>query len=572
MAPKTLQFIISASDKFTGTLGKLHTGLGNLENKTSGFRKGISSVGGALAGIGAGVGIASLWETASKYEDVMDKLRVNTSATNDEFVKLENMSKSCSNLGFGDKKVAETMGSLSDMNLSASEILQTTPQFIKFLKAGHMEIQDGAELTDDLINGYKVKIDKLGQAYNSLFVTSKETGQGFGKIKGAVADFAPIAGDFNMSLENVLATVAQFHKGGIGTDKGLSALARGLAAIQEPSAAAIKSMRKLGIQKTDFFDKNGDFLGMANMARVFQKSSAEKSDYINIFEKKQGLLLGSFLKTADPSYMSKFEADLPSGRDLVSDQVNAATDNKVGKMARLGASWERFSISLSTSGMLTPITAAIDAGTHLMTVIGDLAERFPKLTASVGLTGGALVGIVTFLGPITKVVGNVKTLTTMIKGLELAVKLARFASLFAWVPEAAASLGGLALALGAALLPIAAVGAVIYTVYQVWKNWDDIILGTKQLLKEFNEENSAHPGYEMSADEIRQRKEWKEHPERHWQPNFDRNDYVTPLTSTEVKKQEAAITISFKDLPKGTRVTPSGNVPMTLDLGFAGGY
>lgn len=480
-----ISIVIKAVDNASAVLSSTAAKLQGTADSMTAVGKSMTDVG-KTASIGlslpiAAVGAAAVY-MAGNYQQSMAVLQSVTGATADQMAALGKQATALGNdvtlPGVSASGAASAMTELAKAGLTVNDVLTASKGVLALATAGQIDVQDAADTTAEALNAFGLQgsqattiADLLAASANASTASVSDMALGL-QMAGAQSH------QMGVSLQDTVTALALFSNAGInGSDAGTS-LKQMFLQLAVPTAQSSDLMKKLGL---NFYDANGNFIGLSNTAQLLQTHLAGLTS-----EQKNNALATIF--GSDATRVAAILADNgAAGFDKMSVAVNkqgAAADLAAAQNSGFKGALDNL-ISTVQTGLTSIGTTMMPALTQDLKEMGgavaklsgwfsglskgqqDLILRTAGWTAVIGpavfIVGKLITGVTTL------VLGFAKTVITLAKfGLSIASVLAKGA-LFAaqgavvaakWVAGAAQVVGSFLKTAGSAAVQAAKTSAV----------------------------------------------------------------------------------------------------------------
>lgn len=419
-----------------------------------------------LIGVGVVAGVAGVASVkmAGDFEQSMNILQSVSGATGKQFAdlsaKARELGKDASLPGVSAADAAGAMSELAKAGLTVNDVLGASKGVLSLAKAGQLDVASAATIAARALNTFGLTGDKASQVADLLAAGANSSTASVEDMAQALAQGGAGAKQFGIGIGDTVTALALFSNAGInGSDAGtsLKTMLQRLAAPTNESAAA---MKQLGL---DFFDANGNFIGLSATAGQLSKSLGGLSA-----EQKNAALATIF--GSDSSRVAAILADQgAAGFDKMAASVNkqgAATDLAAAQNKGFNGALDNLKSTLETLGtdlgtkVLPPLTKFLQV----------LAEKLPPALDWLIANGQTIVTVLGAIGAAfaaIRIAGFISDFSSATKTLQLFVGAKNATGLLA-LGNAFKTLGSVAMVairgIGAAILanPIfAAIAAII---------------------------------------------------------------------------------------------------------------
>lgn len=412
----------------------------------------------ALAGIGVGIaaGFGEAIGTAADFEKQMSGIKAVLSPA-DVALFSGSLHDLALTLGketsFSASEAAAGIEELVKAGIPVEAILGGAAKSALALAAATgIPVADAATVASQAMNAFKVDASDLTGVVDTLAGVANATAADMSGLKFGLSAVGNVASTVGFSFDDTAKALGIFaDRGLVGSDAGTS-LKTMLLNLQPGTAKQAKLFHQLGLITEDganqFFDATGKVKGMADVAQVLQKAlegqtQQQKLATLETLFGSDAIRAAAILADTGAAGFEKLGASM--------EGITAATssaerlNNLQGSTEQLKGSLEVLSITIGER--LTPlIRPLVDGATGLVNAFLGLPQ--PVQTAVLAFV--AVVGIV----------------AALVGGIGLA------AAAVSILGPAFVALGGVLAAVGAAFLPIVAVGAAVAGIgYLIYTNW-----------------------------------------------------------------------------------------------------
>ncbi|MDW0113760.1 phage tail tape measure protein [Sporosarcina saromensis] len=219
----------------------------NLARDFDAIQKGALIVGGAvIAGIGSSV------KVAADFEQSMARVNAISGATEEEFAQLE---KTARKLGastqYSASEAAEGMSYLAMAGFNVNETIAAMPGVLNLAAAAQVGLGSSADIVSNILSGFGMNAEESGRAVDVLVKTMSSANTDLPMLGDAMKYVAPVAASLGLSMEETAAAVGKMSDAGIQGSQAGTALRAMLLQLANPTGAAVKLIKNLGIEVTD---------------------------------------------------------------------------------------------------------------------------------------------------------------------------------------------------------------------------------------------------------------------------------------------------------------------------------
>lgn len=351
-----------------------------------------------------GLGLTALFAgavtAAAKFDKQMSSVSAATNASSSELDKLRKAAlQAGKDTSFSATEAAQGIEELSKAGVSTSAILSGGLKgALDLAAAGQIKVGQAAEIAASAMTQFKLSGKDVPHVADLLAA-------GAGKAQGSVEDLSRalgqgglVAAQMGLSVEDTTGTLAAFASAGLlGSDAGTS-LKTMFLALANPSSAAAKTMKQLGISA---YDAGGNFVGVTKLAGILQTRLAGLTQ-----EQRNAALATIFgsdaIRAASILYDQGAQGiqgwiDKTNDAGYAAETAKKKTDNLAGDIERLTGSLETLAIqagSGTNTGLRTLVKAADSAITSFSNLPGPVQSTLTVITGISGVSLLAVAGLI----------------------------------------------------------------------------------------------------------------------------------------------------------------------------------
>ena len=371
-----------------------------------------------LAGLATGAVSA-----AATFEKSMNKVRAVTTGTSADFKQMSDQAKMLGmNTQFSASQAAEAMSFLGMAGFETEQIMAAMPATLDLAAAGNLQLAEAADIASNIISGFGAEAEQLGQFTDVLAKGFTSTNTDLLQLGDAMAEVAPVASGFGISIEETTAAIGLLSNAGIQGGRAGTTLKNILVKLDEEST-------KLGLS---VYDAAGNMIPLADQMEQLESKGLSTSE-----------IMESFKKIAGPGMLAMLKEGSTGLRDLTLDLENSGgTAKQVADEQLKGFTGTLTKLKSATNNL------AIEFGEVLIPVlekmIGFVKELITKWTSLDGdmkvviVTAGLIVAAI---GPVLYAIGLFTSAIALVSGgvtgLITAIKLFKIQSVLAWMAAAA---------------------------------------------------------------------------------------------------------------------------------------
>ena len=207
----------------------------------------VAAAGTALAGL------KMIMEDATKKAmEFGIKMAEIATLSNASEAEINSMSESvlglAANLGLELDKATKGLYDITSAGYAGADGMTVLNQSAVLAKAGVTDIATSADLLTSVLNAYTLEASDAEYVSDKLFATVRAGKTTIAELAGSVGMVAPLAATAGVSLEDMLAAVAQLTKVGMDSATATTYLRGVLTALIKPQEGAINAAKKYGIE------------------------------------------------------------------------------------------------------------------------------------------------------------------------------------------------------------------------------------------------------------------------------------------------------------------------------------
>lgn len=488
--------VLADTSQFVRSMDHADAAVTQMATKTMASGRRMSAVGASLTrGLTLPLGFMAYKavNAAADFEKSMNLMAVVTDSPAAKMQQLDALAKKMgADTVFSAQEAADAMVNLAKGGLSVAQIeAGGLAANLALASAADMELAESANIMSAAMNTFKLPGTEATRVADALAGAANASSADLGDLSYALRAGGSSAARFGMSVEETAGLLALLADNGIkGSDAG-TLLKSQLRTLVPTTKKAQSAMADLGL---DFFDAQGSFIGVSEMAQELQDElgylTQEQRELAmaQIFGSDASRLTGILARDGASALVEYTEAASDAG--VAAETANAKMEGLPGSLEQMRGSLE--TAALAAGDALAPavmvladgITGLANAFTVLPGPARTLIVTVAALAAGIGpvlwVVGKLKVGLVTLVGPFKAVTAatkayaaaaalsgnNVKGFKAVLGGIQgaLASNSAIWAKGSTLVSQFVASAGGVGPALGAAI-PVAAAAAVAVTTW-----------------------------------------------------------------------------------------------------------
>ncbi len=224
----------------------------------------------AVALAASTAGLASI-TMAGNFEQSMNVLNSVTGASAEQMAQLSErareLGQDISLPGVSATDAASAMTELAKANLSVDQVLAASKGTLSLAKAGQVDVAFAAQTTAQALNAFGLAGEEASRVADLLAASANSSTSDVEGMALGLSQVGAGAKSMGVNIQDTITALAMFSNAGInGSDAGTS-LKTMFQMLASPTKESAKAMSELGL---DFFDAQGNFVGLADTAEQLQ--------------------------------------------------------------------------------------------------------------------------------------------------------------------------------------------------------------------------------------------------------------------------------------------------------------
>jgi TP901 family phage tail tape measure protein len=362
----------------------------------------LDTVAHSAAGLGLGlVGVAGMAvKMSADFDKSMSAVKAATHAGGAEMEQLRQAALAAGKSSqFSATQAADGITELAKAGVHTADIMGGGLKgALDLAAAGQVSVSEAAETAASAMTQFKLSGAQVPHIADLLAAAA-------GKAQGSVHDMGYalsqsglVASQFGLSIEDTTGVLAEFANAGlIGSDAGISFKTMMLA-MANPVGKTKEKMDELGIS---FYDAQGQFIGIAGVARVLQDrlrglTAEQRNQALAQIFGNDAIRAASILYADGADGVKKWAKSV-NDSGYASKTAAALTDNLAGDLERLKGSLETMAIEAGTganSALRDLVKVANGAVDVFSALPGGMQQTIVLMS---GMSGGALLAMSGFI-------------------------------------------------------------------------------------------------------------------------------------------------------------------------------
>ena len=455
---ESIKYIYQIIDRFTPALKKITAGTKQFQRtmkKTSAVTDRIGQklntlstfAGAAASAIGGKIAL----DKFTSFDAAMNKLESVTFATEDQMIRMRETAKQLgATTQFTAGQAAEGMTYLAMAGLDTEKVLKAIPGALQLAAAGGIELGQAADIATNVLGQMGMQVEELAHVNDVLALAQSKANFNITELFEAMRPVGTTAKNLGISLEELTSYLGAMANAG---EKGSIAGTLLRNAFTQIAGAGKKQRaiyKALGIDLSKFVDQAGkisNFKGLIEQLQKLDKQGKLTVPVLQALYGDRGFRAVQVLVGTSTKELAKFENQLKSFDGAAKESAAIQMKGLPGAMKAMSSAIEAVVIAVFESGLDKVL---IDISNK----ITDLARTISAANPEMLKIAGIAAAVVTALMPVLMVAGLIMPAISAIT----------------------AAIGAISLPMVAVAAAVVAVGAAIY---QVWKNWDYLVMDFK---------------------------------------------------------------------------------------------
>lgn len=567
----------------------------NATNQTRRFSAGLNAVGGAATQTGgmiaAGLGVPiiglgrEMINTAGAFQLSMSRLKSISGASVKE---MDLMSKKARELGastsFSASEAADAMIFLAQGGFNTKQVLDSITPTLHLAAAEQMDLAQAADITSSILNGYALKAEQTARVADVLIATAQGSNASVAGLGNAFENVGPIAASAGIAFEDTAAAIGLLGNAGIKGEKAGTALRNAVLRINNDSADAVETFKKLKIKRSDLVDEKGNLKSFKLLFETFKKAGASAQDMAKIFGDEAGPAIVAAMSNSSQQ-VADLEKKIKNAAGSTKTAAAAMTEGIVGQVGEMSSAFEELILVIADSGILAILTDLIKTVKGVFEWVAKLNPALLKWAVIAAAVAAALGGVVLALGLVAMAVANLIAIWPVLVGAWTMLTATIIPTLIgglstlaaAAIPAVIAAFQAVSVAImnipvvGWIIAIIAAVIALAVVVYKNWEPisaffedlWIGLVYGFDQVIAKIKE-------FAASAEKFVP--DWVKDLVSGGDASFESTQTSAVDSARAAANGRIRADVNFNNAPAGTtiRSESSGNVNLNLGTGILG--
>ena len=286
----------------------------------------------------------------------------------------------------------EAQTALARQGFKTNEILAATPETLALAIAGNLELETAAKLVASTLKSYRLEVGDTGKVVDDFATIASSSAFTVEELGPAFRQVAPLAAEFNVPFEKLLAVMGELRSGGLIPEQVGTALRNVIAILnEEPTTAVLDVFAKLGIDfhtMREEFKKTGDITGVF---RTLKTAGLDGQKALELFGREA--VTAATIITERAPQIEELEKALRNNEGAAKDMQKVMEKGLPGAVAQLKSAFEGMILALGDAGVTGFLERAADKMTALVARFQELSPEVKAMVAVVITAGPALLFI-----------------------------------------------------------------------------------------------------------------------------------------------------------------------------------
>jgi TP901 family phage tail tape measure protein len=454
---------------FQAGMKRVQSGMKSTASKLKKGGESVRNVGAQMTAATApiiGFGALTI-KSAGNFEAAMKDVQGITGATGND---LEEMSDLAKELGrttmFSASEAADGMKFLGMAGFDTKQILEAMPGVLNLAAAESIDLGRAADIASNIMGQFQLEANQSERVVNLLSATASQSNTDVLQLSEAFKYIGPTANALNMDIEETATIIGILGDAGIQGSLAGRALGTSLVRLTKPTNKMQGAINDLGVE---FFDAEGQFIGVHEMVRRLNTATADLTDeqraaaISTIFGMEAYQEMNILLNRGAEGY-GELQSKI-SGTEKATEKAELKMEGWNGAVKALKSAVEGLMIAIGESGLLEDLAGLI---TKITEFVRGLSETNPVILKIVA----AIAGLLVIIGPLLIIFGQIAIAIGAIIPVFTAIvsAIASFATFI--VATAIPAIIGFVAAFWPLILIAGVVGGAAY---MLWKHWDTVV-------------------------------------------------------------------------------------------------
>lgn len=354
MADEQLDILVRLRDMASKKLATIDKGFAQAGKAGKALGKVATSLQAKFAALGVAISVGAFATKTVKvfadFDDTMRAVGAVTGATAEEFEKLTSIAKEMgATTKFTASQSAEGLRLLGMAGFTATEAAEALPGVLNLATAAAIELGDAADIATNVLAGFGLKVENLGQVNDVLVKTATSSNSTVRELGEAFKLVGPIAAGVGADFEDLVGAIGQLHNAGLkGTIAGTS-LRGAMSALLNPTDQEKKLMQELGARigqtTINVRDAEGNFIGFAGVVEQLEKAGLDGAEALKLFGDRAGPGMQALLSVGSKQ-LRQYQKDLQEAGGTADKISKQMSDGIGGAIREMKSAFEAIQISI----------------------------------------------------------------------------------------------------------------------------------------------------------------------------------------------------------------------------------
>lgn len=359
-----------------------------------------------------GFGIAAV-KTAADFERSMNRVGAVSGATEEQ---LASLTEQAMELGrttmFSATQAADAMSFLAMAGFSVNEIMGAMPSTLQLAAAAQIDLAQAADITSNILTGYRMTVEQLGHANDVLVKTFTSTNTNLAQLGEAMKFVAPVAASAGIQFEETAAALGLMGNAGIQASLAGTSLRGAIVRLLTPGGEAAAIMERLGINA---LDSAGNLVSLVDIIEQLEKTGATTADMMTIFGLRAGPAMSALVSQGSDA-LRELIIELENSGGTAQRIADKQMEGLHGQLLKLKSAFESFMIGLADSGLIQWVTDVATKFTEWISAMAKYDKQTLKTIIVVAAIVAAIGPLLIALGSIVLIAPAVGTAVTIMFG------------------------------------------------------------------------------------------------------------------------------------------------------------
>lgn len=342
-ADRSIGRIDSSSKKSFGTLGRSADRSNGILRKTKGLLAGIGLT------LGAGALGRGIIKTGANFEKTMSSVQAKMRATDED---MESLTNSAREMGaatiFSASQSAEALDFMAMAGYDTGQAIEALPGTLNLAAASSMALGRSADIATNILSQFRKPVSETGDVVDKLAYTATSANTGLEEMADAMNYIGPTAASLNIPLSEMLSAVGVMADSGLKGSRSTRALRTSLTRLADPTNKMQEVMAKLNV---DFYDAQGNFIGLTNMVEMLNSKMAglsqqQRTAALSTLFGNEAITQMTVLLNSGADSLREFSGELDNANGAAKRMAETKIDNLEGDFTKLKSASQEVSLQL----------------------------------------------------------------------------------------------------------------------------------------------------------------------------------------------------------------------------------